>query len=153
MFSGEEIVRIAVRIEKNGEKTYREAAAYLKDAPLKKLLEWMADEEALHVKWFEDFLQDLGKSDSPMEEALPQELLEEILDRRIFSLEEVDFRQVENRDDLIRTSIEFEEDTVLFYEMLQSFIKETNVVEALEQIIAEERNHIRKFQEFLETQE
>ena len=151
MFTPEEIVRIAVQIEKNGEKAYREALAYLEDEKLRSLLGWMADEEVRHKEWFEDFLKRMENEKLTAAEALPQDLLESILNRRTFSLEETDFTKVQDLDDLIRTSIEFEEDTVLFYEMLQSFIENESVAQALDEIISEERSHIRKLEEYLET--
>lgn len=149
MFTPEEIVRIAVQIETNGEKVYREALTYLDNEKLKSLLGWMADEEVQHKQWFENFLNRLEEESLPAAETLPQDLLESILGRRTFSLEETDLTKVRDLNELIRTSIEFEEDTVLFYEMLQSFIETESIVDALDEIISEERNHIRKLREFL----
>ena len=45
--------------------------------------------------------------------------------------------------------IEFEKDTILFYELLRSFIEEKANVELLDAIIEEEKSHIRLLEEVL----
>jgi rubrerythrin len=62
----------------------------------------------------------------------------------------MDFSQVHRSSDLIDIFIEFEKDTVLFYEMLEPFIEDGNTLEQLKEIIAEENRHIERLQEFLE---
>ena len=52
MFSIQEILDLAIRLEKNGESVYRTAAAKLFRADLVSLLVWMADEEVKHARWF-----------------------------------------------------------------------------------------------------
>jgi rubrerythrin len=51
---------------------------------------------------------------------------------------------------LIAIFIEFEKDTVLFYEMIEPFIEGGNTLEQLKEIIAEENLHIELLQELLE---
>ena len=41
MFTAHEIVDIAIQLENNGEKTYRDAANCTSDRELKKLLDWV----------------------------------------------------------------------------------------------------------------
>ena len=47
---------------------------------------------------------------------------------------------------LIELAIEFEKDTVLFYEMLRPFIGDPTVLDQLDEIIAEENDHVSKLQ-------
>ncbi len=47
-------------------------------------------------------------------------------------------------------SIEFEKDTVLFYEMMQAFLQEEADQTHLKLIIAEEKSHIQQLQEMLD---
>lgn len=42
---------------KNGERIYLAAAEYTNNAGLKQLLEWMAQEERHHAKWFKELKQ------------------------------------------------------------------------------------------------
>ena len=50
MFSLKDIIDIAVQIEQNGERVYRNAAGKIEDPSLRSLLQWLADEETQHVE-------------------------------------------------------------------------------------------------------
>ncbi|MBN2419484.1 MAG: rubrerythrin, partial [Deltaproteobacteria bacterium] len=54
MFSLGEIIDLAIQVEKNGEKSYRKAQKEVKDRNLASVLEWLADDEKEHEKWFHD---------------------------------------------------------------------------------------------------
>ena len=45
MFTINEILNMAIQIEKNGEAVYRKSIEQISDPKLVSLLEWMADEE------------------------------------------------------------------------------------------------------------
>jgi rubrerythrin len=53
---------------------------------------------------------------------------------------------------LIQLAIEFEKDSILFYEMIGSFIEDTETSEKLNEIIAEENRHIELLEDFQETE-
>ena len=59
MFAIKEIIDMAIRIEKNGEAVYRSAMEKISNPALVSLLEWMADEEDCHAKWFSDLKQEV----------------------------------------------------------------------------------------------
>ena len=52
MFTAQDILDIAIRLENNGEKTYRDAQQHTPSANLKSLLGWIAQEEQNHARWF-----------------------------------------------------------------------------------------------------
>ena len=110
----------------------------------------MADEENKHARWFSN-LKNTFASDSqnPIGEEMGQELFKDLLDKQTFSLKDTDFSQVRRSSDLIAIFIEFEKDTVLFYEMLEPFIENGETLEQLQGIIAEENRHIVRLQELL----
>jgi rubrerythrin len=56
---------------------------------------------------------------------------------------------VDRIEDLIAVFIEFEKDTVLFYETLIPFIEDNKALGYVTKIIAEENNHIKKLHELL----
>ena len=150
MFTAEEILDIAVRLEKNGEKIYRSAAQMVSKPELVSLLEWMADEEVTHAESFSKMKKAVKMTAvNPVAEEMGRELVDSMLGDRGFSLEEVDFARIDQVNDMIATFIEFEKDTVLFYEMLDAFIDVEETRETLNRIIAEENNHIKKLQELL----
>ena len=52
MFSIREILGLAEKLEKNGERFYRESQRRFSDPSLNALLQWLADEELRHEEWF-----------------------------------------------------------------------------------------------------
>ncbi len=54
---------------------------------------------------------------------------------------------------MLKIFIEFENDTLLFYEFLETFIQDKETLEGLEKIIQEERNHINQLNEMIQAVE
>ena len=150
MFSAYEILDIAVKLEKNGEKVYREAMDHTSDLALKELLKWMADEELGHAEWFSKLKGEVElNQDHHLIKEMSGALVEKFVGEQSFSLKEVDFSQIKGTRELIEVFMEFERDTILFYEMLESFIVDQETNEKLNRIMDEEKTHISKLQELL----
>jgi len=148
MFSIHEIIDIAVQLEKNGENIYRDAQKLTDNFLLSDLLEWIAAEEVNHAKWLTELKSDIElKEDHYLITEMSQTLVSDFIGEQAFSLKDVDFSQIGNTKDMIKIFIEFEEDTIIFFEMLKSFITDEKTTEKLDQIIIEEKNHIEKLQE------
>jgi rubrerythrin len=142
LFSIHEILDLAIRLEKNGESVYRNAIDKVFKPDLTSLLVWMADEEVKHAKWFSDLKQKLETdSINPFMEEMGREIFTDMLGEKSFSHQEVDFSKIDQVHDLIAIFIEFEQDTVLFYDTLKPFIEDNETLKHLEKIIAEESNH------------
>lgn len=152
MFSIREVLDIAIRLEENGETVYRNAMNDATDPVIATLLEWMADEEGSHARCFERMRDSLEDSDNPIADEMASGVLHMLLGGQSFSLNDVDFSQLDSLDELIEVFIEFERDTVLFYEMLKPFVQDEAAVRQLDKIIHEENNHIRNLRKILETQ-
>jgi len=150
MFSVEEVLDMAVRLERNGEAVYRQAAARMPDPRLKDLLAWMADEESRHAEWFSR-LKSARKitTDNPLARDMGREILNQMIGDQSFSLTDTDFSSMTEVDDLIRVFIEFERDTIIFYEMLRPFIDAADTLAQLNRIVAEENRHIERLTEYL----
>jgi rubrerythrin len=145
-----EILDLAIRLEKNGEATYRQAISIASDEELKAALEWMAQEEANHGQWFlklKTALENGGKN--PFMAEMSRELFDDLVGSQSFSLKEVDFAAVETLDELVAIFIEFEQDTVLFYEMIAPFVDDGPTRTQLQAIIAEENRHISRLRDFI----
>jgi rubrerythrin len=150
MFSAYEILDIAVKLEKNGEKVYREAMGQTGDLALKELLKWMADEEVKHAEWFSELKGEVDiNEDHRLIREMSGDLVSEFVGEQSFSLKDVDFSAIKDTRELIEVFIEFERDTILFYEMLESFIIDQETGEKLNRIMDEEKDHISKLQELL----
>jgi len=144
---------MAIQIEQNGEAVYRSAIKNISHPALISLLEWMADEEVKHEKFFSEMKQEYETlSKNPFVEEMSRELFNDLLGDQSFSLKEIDFSQIQRAEELIDVFIEFEKDSILFYEMLQPFIQDTDTRVQLNTIIAEEKQHIEQLQEVLESE-
>ena len=143
MFSAKEILDLAIKLEKNGEAVYRDAIAQVANPDLVPLLEWMADEEVKHADWFAELKHKLEtKNDNPFAEEMSRELFNEMLGEKNFSLRDVDFSTIDNSETLIQVFIEFEKDSIIFYEVLKPFVEDPVARQSLQKIIDEEKRHI-----------
>ena len=154
MFSANEILDLAIKLEKNGELVYRDAIEKVSNPELIRLLEWMADEEVKHANWFAELKLKLDqKSANPFMEKMSRELFSDLLGDKNFFLKDVDFSSVSEIGDLIAIFIEFEKDSVRFYQVLEPFIEDPVSLESLKKIIDEENCHIERLQELMGRQE
>ena len=142
---------MAVQLEKNGERIYRSALDNVRDAVLKQLLAWMADEENRHAKWFSAIRGTsviLEDEDNEALKAMNKSLVDDYLGDQAFSLKDVDFSVVRNINELLAVFIEFEKDTILFYDILVAFMPDEQARENIRRIIAEEETHVEKLRTF-----
>ncbi len=152
MFTLNDLFDIAVKLEENGKNVYCRALEKTGDNDLKALLQWMADEEDSHAGWFLHQKARLPKGDEDLEVMLP-DILKEMMGENSLSLDEVDFSRITTRARMLKTFIMFENDTILFYEFLETFIDSTGVREGLKKIIREETAHIEKLNTIIQTLE
>ena len=150
MFTISEIIEFAIRIEENGEKVYRDASEKVSDPSLVSLLQQLADEESEHLRWFSD-LKGTAKEERVNSQVgeMGQSLLLEIVGDQTFSLKEWDLSTIVDLKEVLKIALGFEKDTVIFYEMMGSFVQEDAALAKLDQIIQEENRHIRVLSEFL----
>jgi rubrerythrin len=149
MFSLEEILDLGIRIEKNGEKFYRQAQNKVALEELKILLTRLADDEVEHVVFFTRKKEALkSKPEDPEVEKQASAILQEILGDQTFSLKEANPADLKTIDDLLNLAIEFEKDTLLFYEMLTALTTRDDTLKGLQEVIAEENRHVAMLQGF-----
>ncbi|MDD2467015.1 MAG: ferritin family protein [Desulfobulbus sp.] len=148
MFTLSDVLNIAVQIEKNGEDTYRRVASQVKDLELVQMFQWMADEEKRHGELFAAIIGDRQLSAEQAElEAMGRSLLQDIVRSQTFSLEEEQLARITSLEDLLTQSIEFENDTIDFYEFLLGFLDDPEAVKQLGSIIGQERGHVKQLEE------
>ena len=151
MFSIEDIIELAIQIERNGEAVCRRALEGNIDPSLAALFAWMAEEEKKHIKWFKRLKKTTQSHDQNARlEKMGRELLNDVLGKQSFSLSDIDFSQVKQVKDLVALLIDFESDTVLFYEMIQAVVSDPEALKYLDMIIDEELQHKNKLQAYLE---
>lgn len=151
MFSIEDILDLAIQIEKNGEMVYRKAAERTSRESLASLFQSLAHEEVRHAEWFSDLKDKVNKTtEDPRLEEMGKKVLQGILGDQTFSLKEAGLEKMEEVEDVLKAAIEYEEDTALFYEMIRSFLEDKETLRHLDAIIEEENRHITLLQEALE---
>jgi rubrerythrin len=149
MFSAAEIIDFAIQIEQNGENLCREAARGKVDPDLTFLLEWMAAQEAQHIRWFLDLRPKIRIAGNISRlEQFGKAFLGDVLGNQAFSLRDADFSKIQKVKELLLLLIEFEEDTVLFYEMLRTALEDKINMALLDKIIAEENQHVVQIKEY-----
>ncbi|MBW1636247.1 MAG: hypothetical protein JRJ68_08235 [Deltaproteobacteria bacterium] len=145
MFTLSDICNIAIQIELNGAEIYRNAGKTAKDPEIAETLTWMAQEEENHAEWFRSIQSNQVLSSEEQEmEAIGRSLLQDIMKNNSFSLNSKLLTDADEHGEIITQSIEFERDTILFYEILLDFLDNEESVKQLKNIIKEEDNHIKK---------
>ena len=154
MFTLGEIIDLAIRIEKNGENTYRKAQEEVSNPSLASMLQWLAEDEVEHEKWFEKLKEEVETTEEdPKLEEMGKAILQSVLGDQAFSIKDADLSRIEDLNSLLELSVEFEKDTILFYEMLSAFIDDEETLRQLDKIIEEENRHVQVLEEFLEKKE
>ena len=147
MFTRNDIRNIAIQIESNGEQVYRSASKKTDDPQLAQMFAWMADEEMRHGQWFKALKVPTQASPAHEEiETMGRSLLQEMMKNQTFSLDDAQLPTITDISGLLDLSLEFENDTILFYEMLREFIEDSETIEQLNAIIAEEQGHVRQLE-------
>ena len=154
MFTLGEIIDLAIRIEKNGENTYRKAQEEVSNPSLASMLQWLAEEEVEHEKWFAQLKEVVETTvEDPKLEEMGKAILQGVLGDQAFSIKDADFSKIGDINSLLELSVEFEKDTIIFYEMLSAFIDDEETLRQLDKIIEEENRHVQVLEEFLEKKE
>jgi len=144
MFSIREIIDMAIQLEKNAETFYRAAVAKMSTPSLEPVLICLANEERDHSQWFEKLRRVAQEAKAGGQgEEISSEALRSLVGDQKFSLAEVDLANIESVKELIELAVEHEKDTIIFYQMLQSFIDDPETIKELDEIIAEEEQHIK----------
>jgi rubrerythrin len=147
MFTLSDVRNIAVQIEQNGEEAYRRAAKQVGNPELAYVLNWLADEEKHHGELFANVVIERTLTAEEAElEAMGRSLLQDIVRSQTFSLDQRQLEQTTNLDDLLNQSIEFEKDTIEFYEFLVGFLDNLEAIAQIKGIIEQERGHVQQLE-------
>jgi len=148
MFSTREILDFAIKIEKNAEDLYREAASKMENPEIGSLLLFLADEERRHAEWFQQRKETIKlEGDEAEMERLYGTLLRDMIGDQTFSLAEADLSRMDQVKALLELAVEFENDTILFYETLHSLIDDEDTSARVREIITDENEHVQLLSE------
>ena len=153
MFSSDEIIDLAIQIEKNALRVYRKALNTTEDPDLTLLINWLIEDENRHVEWFtalREFVKKTAVDDPKIFEIGRAILRDTVADAR-FSLAGADFDKMSETNELLGLAADFEKDKAQFFTLLRPFVVDAETLTDLDVIIAEEQRHADHLMHFIAT--
>lgn len=148
-FSFEEILDMAVQLERNGADFYRRAEKEMNDQKIRQLLLELASLEDEHKKIFENMRNNLTEQERGSNLFDPDNqtslYLQAFVDGRIFNVRENPAERLtgkESREDILRTAISLEKDSIIFYLGMKEVTAREWGREKIDDILREEMHHI-----------
>ncbi|MCF7792482.1 MAG: ferritin family protein [Candidatus Cloacimonetes bacterium] len=149
-FSVNEVIELAIQIEKNGYKFYDEALKR-KDlsSKAKDLLEELKNDEIKHEATFKSFRTETDYADlgDPIDWQEAASYLRSITDSHIFSKPDASIKLAASAKDemeIINFAIQFEKDTLLFFFSVSKETTNEKSKKIIDAIIDEEVSHVAK---------
>lgn len=148
-FNADEVFQIAEQIERNGAKFYRRVADEFADAPSRNLLLDLAAMEVDHERTFAEMRENFSKGGAaaaifdPYDEVVLY--LRAIADGHVFDVKADPSERLtgnETMEQILKMGIEFEKDSVVFYEGIREIVPQNLGKEKVEAIVKEEMKHI-----------
>lgn len=148
-FSADEVLQMAEQIERNGSRFYRRAAQGFADSRARQQLLDLAAMEDEHQKVFASMRADLSPQER--EPSVPDPYGEAVLylrgmaDGSVFDVRADPSERLtgkETMEDILRTAIGLEKDSIVFYLGLKEIVPERLGRQRIEDIIKEEMGHI-----------
>ncbi len=149
VFNADEILEMAVRIERNGAKFYRSAAEGFTNETAKKTLLDLAVMEDGHEKTFSKMKEKLSDKEQaptvfdPDGEAAGY--LQAMADGYVFDVKTDPSEALTGKEswrEIIKKAIGLEKDSIVFYTGIREFVPESLGRDEVEEIIREEMGHI-----------
>ena len=147
IFKGGEIVKIGIQIEKNGYDFYNILAGSTKNFHAQGTFKYLAGEEKKHIASFEKLL-DSVESYEPTETYLGeyQQYVKALAEEYIFTKANKGKETAgtaSNEVDAIDMGINFEKDSILFYDEMKKFVPSSEH-KAIDELINQEKQHLAK---------
>jgi rubrerythrin len=150
VFSGSELINIAIDIERRGISFYDVMAKSTDNEIARAAFDELVAMEREHLKMFQDMLSELATSQSP-ETAVPKypDYVQALIDEAVFNDDMITSEiamQADSDVEAIELGISAEKDSIIFYyEMKDNMPQRT--VPLINRIIAEEKSHLQQLSE------
>ncbi len=151
--TGADLIDLAIRIEVEGERFYRQAARLATNEEAQKLFTLLANEEIAHRRVFEGLVPAQMMPDivpETWEQATAY--ISDTVDRSFFRNADAPIRQVpdgSSLSDMLRSAIAFEQQTLLFFSTLRDLV-EPSSRPMVDTIVAQERDHVHRLSTMLD---
>ena len=146
-FNDAEGLRIAVEMERRGEAFYRKSAKISKNPETVKVFEQLAADETIHRAEFEKLIDKANLSDKEYDQETNAYLTaiaaDVVFSDGLMALKSTGF---ETPEGALLEAIRSEKDSVLFYTELASRALDKEAVQIFEEIIFQEKAHLRTLQ-------
>lgn len=155
-FNADEVLQLALNIERNGAEFYKRAAALAQVRSSAAMLQELAAMEEGHEKTFQnmrDNLTDEERKETTYDPhgALP-DYLQALADKGVFKKGVGPAKQLtgdESMEDILRLAIGLEKDSVVFYLALQELVPDRLGGARVDEILREEIGHIAQLGDLL----
>lgn len=143
-FNVDDVLEMAVQIEKNGSVFYRNAADKVADEDARAFLLDLAAMEDTHLTTFEAMKAQLTDADrqstvfDPTGEAA--QYLKALADTRVFFEKEIDLTSLK---EILKSAITAEKDSIVFYLGMKDMVPDSHGQSKIDAIIKEEMLHIK----------
>jgi len=149
MFNADEVYEMAEQIERNGAKYYRKAAAGATDLRVRNLLVGLAAMEDRHERVFKEMRSQLTEKQKQPTTYDPDDqgaaYLRALADGSVFDVNADPSARLTGKEapeQIYRTAIELEKDSIVFYLGLMDMIDDTLGKGRVNEIVREEMRHV-----------
>ncbi|TWI75586.1 rubrerythrin [Desulfobotulus alkaliphilus] len=143
-FNADEIFQMAIQIEQNGTKFYRNAAEGVQKPEEKEFLLKLAEMEVDHENTFTEMKRSLSEDEKAKTVFDPENetllYLKALADTRVFFQKTIDTSSLK---EILKEAIVAEKDSIVFYLGMKELVPAGKGKERLDAIIKEEMGHIR----------
>ena len=144
LFNADEVFDMAIQIERNGEKFYRDSAKRIKDLQARDLLTRLADMEIEHQEVFKDMKTSLAPADQKAMTFDPNNeaglYLASLANTKVFFEKDIDTSKLEG---IFKSALAAEKDSIAFYLGMKDVVPAGSGRDKIEDIIKEEMRHVR----------
>ena len=149
-YNADEIFRIGMEVEENGEAFYAAAAEVETDEEAKAMMEYLRDQEAAHRRIFAEMREQLPANAKPEGVYDPDgqmaAYLEAIAHSHVFTdqTQAADLaRECEAAVDVLNVALQFEKDTVLLFQTMKDMTKPEWGRDRIDGLVSAEQGHVR----------
>lgn len=146
-YTGEEIIELALEMERSGKAFYEKAVPYAEGAKLKEMLGYLAKEEEKHIAEFQKLGDKLSKEFVPNESYVGEygEYLKAMINSHIFNVSNLEdlIKGIKTDREILNFALSFEKDSIVIFQEFVNFVNTTGH-EIIKQLINEEKGHIKK---------
>lgn len=144
-FSGEEIIDLAVEIERAGKSFYDAASKKVEDPEISALFKSLGREEEKHIGDFQALGQKLSKDFAPNESYVGEygDYIKAIIENHVFNVNNVEtlVGNVEVAREALAVALRFEKDSILIFQEFLNVVDDSGR-EIVNDLIEQEKKHI-----------